>query len=289
MEFTLPAPYRFKLGRFECLALCDGMERISWGQLVSETSDKQLEMSHHAHEPLLPEVQLSITCLLIEAGEHRVLIDTGAGPHLTAAGQLPQQLRLAGISPADIEMVFLSHAHLRHIGGTSDGQGGLRFANAHHILWREEWEFWRAASDLNVPRFASMVGTIQGYLHLLEPRLVLVERNAELFPGLEMVAAPGHSAGHMGLAVASEGQYLLCVADTVFHPLQLEYPHCLSSYDLRPEQALHSRLRLLDRAVGEQALVYAAHFPFPGLGRVIAEGKTWRWHPIVLPESREPD
>jgi len=289
MEFTLPAPYRFKLGRFECLALSDGMERISWGQLFSDTSDKQLEMSLHAHEPLLPEVLLSITCLLIEAGEHRVLIDTGAGPHVAAAGHLPQQLRLAGISPEEIDMVLLSHAHLRHIGGTSDGQGRLRFANAHYILWREEWEFWRAASDLEVPRLASMVPTIQEYLRLLESRLVLVERNAELLPGLEIVAAPGHSAGHMGLAVASEGQHLLCVADTVFHPLQLEYPHWLPLHDLRPEQALHSRLRLLDRAVAEQALVYASHFPFPGVGRVIAEGKTWRWHPIVLPESREHD
>ena len=288
MESSCPVPYRFKLGRFECLVLSDGVECIPWSQLFSNSPDRQqLEMSLHAHHSPSHELLLPITCLLIEVGEYRVLIDTGTGSHATA-GHLPEQLGIAGIGLEQIDMVLLSHAHLRHIGGTSDREGRLRFANAHHILWREEWEFWKAAHDLGVPRLASMAPTIQEYLRLLEPRLVLIERSSELLSGIQMVAAPGHSAGHMALSVASEGQYLLCVADTVFHPLQLEYPHWFTLHDLRPEQALHSRLRLLDRAVAEQALVYAAHFPFPGLGRVVAEGKTWRWQPIILSESESP-
>jgi glyoxylase-like metal-dependent hydrolase (beta-lactamase superfamily II) len=91
----------------------------------------------------------------------------------------------------------------------------------------------------------------------------------------------------MGLEVTSEGRRLLCVADAVFHPLQLQYPYWLSPHDLRPEQALHSRLRLLDRAVAEQALVHASHFPFPGLGRVLAEGNTWRWQPVAHAPSAD--
>ena len=218
-----------------------------------------------------------------------MLIDTGAGVHAATAGHLPQQLGLVGISMEEIDMVLLSHAHLKHIGGTCDGQGMLRFTKARYLLWREEWEFWQAAPDPDVPRLAWMIPIIQEHLRRLEPQLVLVDRNTELAPGVQMVAAPGHSAGHMGLEVTSAGQHLLCVADAVFHPLQLEYPYWVSPHDLRPEQALYSRLRLLDRAVAAQALVHASHFPFPGLGRVLAEGKTWRWQPVAHPPSADPE
>jgi hypothetical protein len=38
--------------------------------------------------------------------------------------------------------------------------------------------------------------------------------------------------------------------------------------------------RLLDRIVEEKPLVFAYHFPYPGLGHVVKTGKTWQWQPV---------
>ena len=75
------------------------------------------------------------------------------------------------------------------------------------------------------------------------------------------------------------GEYRVLL-DTGADPIHLEQPTWYFAVDLVPEQALASRRRLLERAVAEQCLVQAFHFPFPGLGHVIQRGDAWQWQPI---------
>ena len=81
------------------------------------------------------------TCLFIDTGEHRVMVDTGAGdlgahaadvfPGLdqstSVTGLLPENLRAAGIRPLEIDTVIITHAHPDHVGGTLDETGELVF------------------------------------------------------------------------------------------------------------------------------------------------------------------
>jgi hypothetical protein len=66
----------------------------------------------------------------------------------------------------------------------------------------------------------------------------------------------------MALAVSSNGSRLLCLADTVLHPLHVEVPEWHAAVDLDPEQTLSIRYRLLATTAEEKALVHAYHFPF---------------------------
>ena len=111
----------------------------------------------------------------------------------------------------------------------------------------------------------------------LRDQLNLLDRETEVVPGIQAIAAAGHTTGHLALAIASGGEELLYVSDAALHPIHLEHPDWYPTWDLEPEWALATRRRLFDRAA-DHALVLAFHFPpFPSLGQVSRRGRGWRW------------
>jgi glyoxylase-like metal-dependent hydrolase (beta-lactamase superfamily II) len=85
----------------------------------------------------------------------------------------------------------------------------------------------------------------------------------------------------MVLTISSDTEQLLYISDALIHLIHLEQPNWYSLYDIKPEQAVATKRQLLDRVVAEKALVFAFHFPFPGLGYVIQKGKSWQWQPTA--------
>jgi glyoxylase-like metal-dependent hydrolase (beta-lactamase superfamily II) len=83
------------------------------------------------------------------------------------------------------------------------------------------------------------------------------------------------------LKIASQGEQLLHLADAVIHPIFVEHRDWVSTYDAMPDRALAVKRRLLDWAAFEEALVFGAHFPFPGLGYVRHGEKAWKWLPVT--------
>ena len=82
---------------------------------------------------------------------------------------------------------------------------------------------------------------------------------------MDVVHCPGHTPGHMAVAVASSGEKLLYISDAALHAIHLEQPGWYAAVDVAPKQARASRRRLAERAAAERALIQAFHFPFPGL------------------------
>lgn len=117
-------------------------------------------------------------------------------------------------------------------------------------------------------------------LSVVDGQVELVGGDAELLPGIRTIEAYGHTPGHLGLEIHSQGETLLNLADCVLHPLHLEYTGWYSKVDILPEQMIPTRLRLLERAAAEKALILFYHFEFPSLGYVEQDDKRWRWQPI---------
>lgn len=220
---------------------------------------------------------------MINTGEHSVLVDTGAGGLGQNTGKLLQNLHLNGISPGKIDTVILTHGHPDHIGGNTNSDGKLTFPNARFFMWKGEWDFWsseRAKLELDGQGKEILLAFARKNLPPLQSQLDLVDHETEIMPGIRAVAAPGHTLGHMALAISSEGEKLLVFSDTFLHPLHVEQPHWHAAVDFDPQQVMTTRRRLLNLAATDKTLVLAFHFPFPGLGHIVQKGEQWRWQPI---------
>lgn len=295
--------HRFRIGEIECVSLLDGSFNYPLESLFANVPAETLDEALRRTGLPTDHVTTPYTCLYAFTGGYRVLVDTGAGAlganasrffpavdhSTTHTGSLPASLRGAGVEPADVDIVIITHAHPDHVGGTLDERGALVFGNARYYISGEEWEFWMSgAADPVVP--APMVAVARRALEALGDRITLAGEGDEIAPGIRLLATPGHTPGHLAVSFRSGGEQLLHVADVVLHPLHLAHPEWVPVFDVQPEQAEASKRMIFDRAAREQALVFAHHFPpFPSTGTVTRAGMGWSWRPVEAPAaSRAP-
>jgi glyoxylase-like metal-dependent hydrolase (beta-lactamase superfamily II) len=282
--------YQFKVGDFDCTALSDGSFTYAppmfpppadflFGNAPKDRL-AQLLAAHGSDMEKWAEWTSAYTCLLVESGDTRMLIDTGAGGLGPNTGRLLENLASAGVDPRQIDLVVLTHGHPDHLGGNTDANGNVLFPNARWLMSKVEWEFWmegQAEAVLPEHSKAVLLGSAQRNLQPIKERLSLVTGGQEIRPGIRLLPAPGHTPGHMAVRVESSQEELLCISDLVLHPLQIEEPGWVAAVDMLPDQLVAQRQALLPTVTRDDCRVMAFHFPFPGLGRVSPEGDGWRW------------
>jgi glyoxylase-like metal-dependent hydrolase (beta-lactamase superfamily II) len=289
---------RFPIGELTGIAVSDGTMNYPVPAFFANAPQVDVVDELRARGLPVDRVPSPYTCLVVETGEHTVLIDAGGGPigatadavfpgidHTTTrTGDLVANLEAAGIAPSDIDTVVITHAHPDHIGGMLGEDGTLVFGEARYVFGREEWAFWFSdEATAHVP--ADFVGMARRALEPAQDRLTLVGDGDEIVPGIVALEAFGHTPGHLALAIGSGRDALLHIVDTALHPLHMEHPGWLTVFDSLPEAALAARRRLLDRAADEGLLVFGYHLPpFPNLGHVRRQGDGWRWEPVDVAE-----
>lgn len=281
--------HRFMVGTMVCTIVSDGSlaypDPAHLFFVNAPQAERDVVLRAAGIEPGRWHEYVSPHCaLLVDTGDQRVLVDTGGGGFAPTNGKLHENLRAEGIGLDSVDVVVLTHAHADHSGGNLNAQGEPAFPNASYVIWRDEWDFWTHAPDLSSLPLpdqskASLVALAKRNLPPIERQLKLIDTDTVVAPGVQALAAPGHTPGHAAVLVSSDGAQLLWTADAVLHPIQVNRPDWYATFDLRPEQAVATRRDLLARAADERMLVHAAHFSWPGLGRVTRQPDGFQWEP----------
>lgn len=265
--------YKFQIGSMACTALNDGINPINeFHEIKDLYPDVPVDQLKNIAFNIMTESD-RLFCynpLLIETNGQRLLIDTGH-----ENGRIVSQIQALGIDPAEIDLVFITHAHNDHTGGSSDENGNLVYPNARFMMNRLEWQFWME-QDLDLdPNYLQRT---RGKLSRFQEKLTLIEAGDQIAPGVTAVAAYGHTPGHTAVLIESDGKKLLDIVDAAHALFQVNHPEWSPRFDAQKEVSPVTRRNLLQRAVDENLMVMGYHFPFPGLGRVTNQGDGFQWH-----------
>jgi glyoxylase-like metal-dependent hydrolase (beta-lactamase superfamily II) len=268
-----PSIYRTKLGSYELTALYDGtwFRKID-DKFVRNASGTEVEKAL-ADAFLQPGiVPTSFTALLVNTGSKLILIDTGAAGQLgPTTGLLLDALAAAGVQPAQVDTILISHFHPDHINGIKDKDGRKVFANAEIQVPAPEWAFWMDDAKMSAAPEAARPTwlNVRRIFRDIAREVKRFEPGAEVAPGIVSVASYGHTPGHTSFAVASGNQSIMVLGDVTNHPwLFARRPEWQGVFDSDGPMAVETRKRMLDRAAADKMLVQGFHFPFPASGYI---------------------
>jgi glyoxylase-like metal-dependent hydrolase (beta-lactamase superfamily II) len=178
-----------------------------------------------------------------------------------------------------VDIVFITHLHVDHAGtvATPDGDAwNPVFPNATLRWTAREHEYWHNPD----PRTTSPSFDCPSMIKAMESRFEAAEDGDAIAPGVNVIGTPGHTPGHAGLILSSQGERAFILGDTIACPVQLTESEWSGLGDFDPKLARASQEAALREIETDGALMTAAHFPGLTLGRVLrGEGKRY-WEPV---------
>lgn len=214
----------------------------------------------------LDEADNAMNILLLRAADATVLVDTGQG------GLLLQSMAAAGVAPAAVTLVVLTHTHGDHVLGLLTAGGEPAFPNATYVIAGPELDFWRGRMD----------AAQRPLLAMMEARgLRVIAPDEQILPWLAAVPLPGHTPGQVGLVATSAGESLTHLADLLHAPVQFAHPGWSPRFDADTSVSVPTRREALGQMADAGRRVLFYHLPFPGLGRVRRAGDAFAWEPAA--------
>jgi len=274
--------HRMKLGNFEVTTILDGFIELD-PKLLNAPQDMVQRLFEAANLPYGP-IRTPVNTFLVNTGDKLVLLDTGGAKFLgPTAGRLVQGLAAAGVEPAQIDEIYITHMHGDHLHGAVTPEGVALFPNAVLRIAQQDVDYWlnpdieAAAPAAQKGRFMPAKRAKAAYGDRLKP----FKQGEELTPGITSVAAVGHTPGHSCFMVQSGTAKMLAIGDLIhIAPVQFANPEVTIAFDWEQAKASGTRMNIFDMAAKDNILVAAVHLPFPGLGTLKKEGKSYTYTPM---------
>jgi len=267
----------YKVGAAEVTALYDGIwEKPHDPAFIANASVEEVKAAMVKAGLPADFVSIPFTVLVIKTGGKTIMCDSGTGGQVQpTAGKLAANMKAAGIDPAKIETILISHCHPDHIFGLMEKDTNKPvYPNAELIISDVEYKFWTdpAVIDRLPEARKGLARRIQAVFPTWK-NIRQVEGEPEVAPGIRFVSSPGHTPGHRAFHLSSGSSQLMISNDTAYVPaLVVANPGWHGQYDQNAAMAEESRRKLLDRVIADKIMICGYHFPFPGAGTISKDG-----------------
>ena len=230
-------------------------------------------------------------CLLIETVDSLVLVDTGVGtedmqhrhrrlgvpftlafrPQNRLADTALHQIRALGHDPADVRHIAATHLDLDHAGGLPDFPG----ADVHVFDIEKDAALRPSLRDRARYPSCHFDHGPKWVAHEVDGDDWFGFESVRVLPGVDpeilLIPLPGHSRGHVGVAVHDGAGWLLHCGDAYFHRNQMATPpscppglkffQTATAADGKARRSNEERLRELARSHGDEVRLFCAHDP----------------------------
>jgi glyoxylase-like metal-dependent hydrolase (beta-lactamase superfamily II) len=279
----IPGVYHHRVGDIVVTAISDGFLDGSLDVLRNISIDEARQILADAFRPAR---RTAVNAFLIYSAGRLALIETGSGNYLLpTAGKVLANLGAAGVDPAGIESVLLTHMHPDHSAGLADPATGRRyFPNAELVVHENEPKHWFDDAKMAVATERAKKLYFQAAREQTTPyrdrwRLFT---SGEVFPGITALPCHGHTPGHTSFMISSGNEQLLIWGDTVHVPeVQTARPEVCMEFDTDPDAAAATRRRVFDMVATDRLLVTGMHMHFPGFSHLVRRGTGYQLVPAA--------
>lgn len=294
MESSQPDVLTRQFGRYRVHAIQAGFQRLDGGAMFGVVPKSLWEKRIPADEK--NRIRLGMRCLLVEHEDGLVLLDTGVGNKEnqkfrdiyvvenqvevgTGNTWLEDGLQRIGYTPHDISLVINTHLHFDHAGGNTralpDGSVVPTFPKARYVVQAGEY-YWATHTN---ERTAASYFPHNWDAIVAQDRLVAIEGDGEVVPGISVIRTPGHVPHHQSIIIDGGNGDIACfLGDLCPTAAHLPLPWIMG-YDVEPLVTLESKRSLLATATQEGWHVIFEHDAINPWGRVVLEGKGYALAP----------
>jgi glyoxylase-like metal-dependent hydrolase (beta-lactamase superfamily II) len=277
--------HQFKVGEIEVTTLFDGaLMRDHNPGFVNNASIDDMKAALRAAKLPDDKIANAYTVTVVKIGGRTVMFDAGNGPGGPAgSGVLTENMQAAGIDPAAITAIVVTHFHPDHIYGLMTKDNVQIYPNAEVLVPESEYKFW--ADPTVIGRLPEARQGIARRVQATMPawkNITQFAADKEPVPGIRALATNGHSPGHTSFLMASGSAQLLVLGDVTNVPaINMANPGWHVMFDQDGPMAEATRRRMLDRAIADKAMCTGYHWGMPGAGTVAKDGNGYVLVPVA--------
>ena len=246
--------YKYQVGSFALYLLSENQGEGNKDILINATKEML--------EKFVPDGKFpnAMNCFFLETEKETYLFDTGMGIKLF------DNLKSLRRTPEEINGIFITHMHGDHFGGlVKDGK--KCFPNVKLYISKAEYEYWMSEVAKNADNARKVLKMYDENIVLFEPGTF--EKPYEPVKGIKSISIYGHTPGHTGYMIESEGNKIFIWGDlTHAMAIQMPYPQVAVTYDVFSRMAVATRKWILKYVRDNKIPVAGMHISFPGMGYV---------------------